>query len=379
MQRLLFAFGTRPEAIKLAPVILHTRQRSNDFHVQACVTAQHRHMLDQVLDLFSIEPEVDLNLMQPGQDLFDLTARVILGMRSVLRDTRPDWVIVQGDTTTAWTVALAAFYEGIKVAHVEAGLRTFDKRQPFPEEVNRRLCTQLADLHLAPTPLSRENLLAERVGAADIVVTGNPVIDALLWVVERCEHEPPADVLAVQDWARRTVRDRRMVLITGHRRESFGQGFMGICTAIAELAAEFRDVCWVYPVHLNPNVQQPVQKLLGGIPNVHLTDPQTYASFAWLMKRAALILTDSGGIQEEAPSLGKRALVMRNTTERPEGVEAGCVKLVGNKRQNIVTSVREHLTHPELLHVDPRSNPYGNGQASRKIADAIATRASEKR
>ena len=374
-QSVLFAFGTRPEAIKLAPVINAALARPDDFRVHVCVTAQHRQMLDQVLEIFSIKPDSDLDLMRPGQDLFDLTARVLLAVRPVLQEARPDWVVVQGDTTTAWTVALAAFYEGIRVAHVEAGLRTFDKRQPFPEEVNRRLCTQLTDLHLAPTALSRDNLLSERVPAADVVVTGNPVIDALLWVVDRSRNKPPADVVSIEKWAQVTIGDRRMVLITGHRRESFGQGFREICTGIAELARDFPDAEWVYPVHLNPNVQKPVAEILGGIGNVRLIEPQSYAAFAWLMNRAALILTDSGGIQEEAPSLGKRALVMRNTTERPEGVEAGCVKLVGNTRAGIVSAVREHLTRPELLVVDPRSNPYGDGNASSKILDAITARA----
>jgi len=370
VQRLLFVFGTRPEAIKLAPVILHTRSRPEEFEVRTCATAQHRQMLDQVLELFSIRPEVDLNLMRPGQDLFDVTVGVIAALKPVLREQRPDWVLVQGDTTTVWTAALAAFYEGVRVGHVEAGLRTFDKRQPFPEEINRRLCTQLADLHFAPTESARQNLLAECVPADRIVVTGNTVIDALLWVRQRIRTDPPADVIRLQRWVDEQVDNRRLVLITGHRRESFGQGFENICRAIATLAAAFPDVHWVYPVHLNPNVQEPVRRVLGGRPNIHLLDPLPYAPFCWLMERSTLILTDSGGVQEEAPSLGKRVFVMRSVTERPEGVEAGCVKLVGNRAESIIDEVGGALGSGETNL--PARNPYGDGQASRRIADAIA-------
>jgi UDP-N-acetylglucosamine 2-epimerase (non-hydrolysing) len=390
-QRVMFVFGTRPEAIKLAPLILHVRSRPQDFDACVCVTAQHRQMLDQVLELFGIRPDVDLDLMRPGQDLFDVTCNVLTAMRPVLRERRPDWVLVQGDTTTVWTAALAAFYDNIRVGHVEAGLRTFDKRQPFPEEINRRLCTQLADLHFAPTPRSRDNLLAEHVPPERVLVTGNTVIDALLWMLERIARDPPAAVRGIQTWTSEHVGEARLVLITGHRRESFGEGFENICAAIAELARRHPDVHWVYPVHLNPNVQQPVRRVLGHQPNVHLLEPLSYAPFCWLMKRCALILTDSGGVQEEAPSLGRFVLVMRNTTERPEGVEAGVVRLVGNRRDAIVRAASEALdpgrsaaagragkaAQPQALHHDASPpNPYGDGQASRRIADAILAAAS---
>jgi len=367
--KVLFVFGTRPEAIKLAPVILHMRSRPAEFDVRVCATAQHRQMLDQVLKLFEIVPDVDLNLMEPGQDLFDLTATLIRALKPVLREERPDWVLVQGDTTTVWTGALAAFYEGIRVGHVEAGLRTFDKRQPFPEEINRRLCTQLADLHFAPTARARQQLLDECVPARQIVVTGNTVIDALLWVLERVRRDPPPEVAAIQQWVARHVGERRLVLITGHRRESFGEGFENICQALARLATDFPDVHWVYPVHLNPNVQEPVRRTLGGRPNIHLLDPLPYAPFSWLMERSTLVLTDSGGVQEEAPSLGKFVFVMRNTTERPEGVEAGCVKLVGNRKEQIVADLSAFLSGAHRT--EERASPYGDGQASGRIAAAL--------
>jgi UDP-N-acetylglucosamine 2-epimerase (non-hydrolysing) len=372
--KVMFVFGTRPEAIKLAPVILHARSRPNDFEVCVCVTAQHRQMLDQVLELFRIRPDIDLDLMRPDQDLSELTAGVITAMKPVLRRERPDWILVQGDTTTVWTAALAAFYEGVRVGHVEAGLRTFDKRQPFPEEINRRLCTQLADLHFAPTPWGRRNLLNENVPEERIVVTGNTVIDALLWMVDRIKADPPPEVCAIQAWATQKMGENRMVLITGHRRESFGEGFEMICRAILSLSRMFEDVHWAYPVHLNPHVQEPVHRILGGRPNIHLLSPQPYATFVWLMQRSTLILTDSGGIQEEAPSLGKGVLVMRNTTERPEGVEAGCVRLVGNTEERIVAEVSRALADPAFLSGDTSGNPYGDGHASERIARAILNR-----
>ena len=370
-KKLLFVFGTRPEAIKLAPVILHAKERGQDFDVRVCVTAQHRQMLDQVLEVFGIVPDIDLNLMRPNQDLYTLTANLMIALRPVMQSERPDWVLVQGDTTTVWTAALAAFYENIRVGHVEAGLRTFDKRQPFPEEINRRLCTQLADLHFAPTSLARDNLLAEGVNGKQVVVTGNTVIDALLWVLNSIQTAPTPDVQAIRQWTEKTIDQARMVLITGHRRESFGEGFENICNAIADLAGRFADVHWVYPVHLNPNVQEPVRRILAGRANVHLIDPLSYAPFAWLMQRSSLILTDSGGIQEEAPSLGKRVLVMRNTTERPEGIAAGCTQLVGNTREGIVAAVTACLSRRDQEADIQRRNPYGDGQGSRKIAEAI--------
>ncbi len=368
--KVLFVFGTRPEAIKLAPVILHLRALPDAFDVRICASAQHRQMLDQVLQLFQIVPHHDLNLMQPGQDLHDLTANLIRALGPVLRSERPDWVLVQGDTTTVWTAALAAFYEGIRVGHVEAGLRTFDKRQPFPEEVNRRLCTQLADLHFAPTELARQNLLAERIEPDRVVVTGNTVIDALFWVLDRLRTDPPADVQHWQRWAADRIGDRPLVLITGHRRESFGPGFQHICHAIVNLAATFPYVHWVYPVHLNPNVQAPVREILADRPNVYLLDPLPYAPFCWFMQRSTLILTDSGGIQEEAPSLGKPVFVMRNTTERPEGIEAGCVQLVGNAEARITAAVSAYLSGTGTP-FRAAANPYGDGQAAARIADAL--------
>jgi len=366
--KVMCVFGTRPEAIKLAPVILPLQARPAEFEVCVCVTAQPRQMLDQVLELFSIRPDIDLNLMKPGQDLFDLTANVILAMREPLRAVRPDWVLVQGDTTTVWAGALAAFSAGGRVGHVEAGLRTFDKRQPFPEEINRRLCTALTDLHFAPTEQSRANLLNERVTPSQIVVTGNTVIDALHWVLERVLRDPPDEVRELQRWVAQHVGDRRIVLITGHRRESFGEGFENICHAIATLAGQFPDVHWVYPVHLNPQVQEPVRRVLGDVSNVHLLAPLSYAPFSWLMQRSTLILTDSGGVQEEAPSLGKRVLVMRNTTERPEGVEAGCVTLVGNGRERIVAEASKCLRDGTAA---VAVSPYGDGRASERIAAAL--------
>jgi UDP-N-acetylglucosamine 2-epimerase (non-hydrolysing) len=368
--KVLFVFGTRPEAIKLAPVILHMQSRPEQFDVRICASAQHRQMLDQVLELFRITPHHDLNLMQPGQNLFDLTANLIRSLGPVLRAEKPDWVLVQGDTTTVWTAALAAFYEGIRVGHVEAGLRTFDKRQPFPEEINRRLCTQLADLHFAPTERARQNLLAEQVSPDRIVVTGNTVIDALFWVLNRLRSDPPPDVQHWQTWVAEQVADRPLVLITGHRRESFGEGFENICRAIANLAAAFPYVNWVYPVHLNPNVQEPVRRMLADRPNVHLLEPLPYAPFCWFMQRSTLILTDSGGVQEEAPSLGKPVFVMRNTTERPEGVEAGCVQLVGNDEARIVAALSAHLSGAGAR--PATANPYGDGHAAIRIADAVA-------
>ncbi len=370
--KVLAVFGTRPEAIKLAPVIVRAQARPQDFVVRVCVTAQHREMLDQVLELFGIRPDVDLDLMRPNQDLCGLTANIITALRPVLVQERPDWILVQGDTTTVWAAALVAFYEGVSVGHVEAGLRTFDKRQPFPEEINRRLCTQLADLHFAPTAWARQNLLNEHVPEQRIVVTGNTVIDALLWVLERIKANPPPAVTEVQRWVRERFDDAPMVLITGHRRESFGQGFENICRAILSLSHTFPDVHWVYPVHLNPNVQEPVHRILGRRPNVHLLEPLPYAPFAWLMQRCALILTDSGGIQEEAPSLKKPVLVMRNTTERPEGVQAGLVQLVGNDEQRIVhgvsTALKCRAAPPDV------KNPYGDGRASQRILEAITQR-----
>lgn len=376
-KRVLSIFGTRPEAIKMAPVVRALAAHPG-FDSRICVTAQHRSMLDQVLGLFEIEPHYDLNVMSPGQDLFDVTSRVLLGLRSVIREESPDIVLVQGDTTTCFAGALAAFYEDVPVAHVEAGLRTGNLRAPFPEEANRTLVSRIAELHFAPTDRSRRNLLAENVPQAQVIVTGNTVIDALLWVRERVAAYPHGvwktlfgEALFVR------VRDasRRCVLITGHRRENFGQGFRDLCHGVRDLAASHGDWDFIYPVHLNPNVRQPVNDILTGLSNVHLIEPLDYAPFVWLMNECDLILTDSGGVQEEAPSLGKPVLVMREVTERPEAVEAGTVCLVGVDKTRIVDSVEQLLTRPDLYERMSRAhNPYGDGLAAQRIVAALARR-----
>jgi len=364
-RRLLVVVGTRPEAIKLCPVFLELQRRS-EFAVQLCATAQHRELLDQVLDVFGVAPDWDLDLMRPGQTLAETTARVIAGLEAVLQDARPDMVLVQGDTTTTLCGALAAFYHRIPVGHVEAGLRTWDPQQPFPEEMNRVLTSRLATLHFAATRWAAENLLREGVPEARIAVTGNPGIDAVLWVRDRLEQ----GLLPSRPWPQ-LDGSRKLILVTAHRRESFGEGFRRICAALAELAAR-DDVEIVYPVHPNPNVQVPVRQLLAGIPNIHLIEPLEYVPFVDLMRRAWLVLTDSGGIQEEGPSLGKPILVLREKTERPEGVEAGSVKLVGTQTRRIVEeAVRLLEDRQEYERMARVHNPYGDGHASRRIADAI--------
>jgi UDP-N-acetylglucosamine 2-epimerase (non-hydrolysing) len=364
-RRLLVVVGTRPEAIKLCPVFRELQRRS-EFAVQLCATAQHRELLDQVLDVFGVAPDWDLDLMRPGQTLAETTARVIAGLEAVLQDARPDMVLVQGDTTTTLCGALAAFYHRIPVGHVEAGLRTWDPQQPFPEEMNRVLTSRLATLHFAATRWAAENLLREGVPEARIAVTGNPGIDAVLWVRDRLEQ----GLLPSRPWPQ-LDGSRKLILVTAHRRESFGEGFRRICAALAELAAR-DDVEIVYPVHPNPNVQVPVRQLLAGIPNIHLIEPLEYVPFVDLMRRAWLVLTDSGGIQEEGPSLGKPILVLREKTERPEGVEAGSVKLVGTQTRRIVEeAVRLLEDRQEYERMARVHNPYGDGQASRRIADAI--------
>ena len=364
-RRLLVVVGTRPEAIKLCPVFLELQRRS-EFAVQLCATAQHRELLDQVLDVFGVAPDWDLDLMRPGQTLAETTARVITGLEAVLQDARPDMVLVQGDTTTTLCGALAAFYHRIPVGHVEAGLRTWDPQQPFPEEMNRVLTSRLATLHFAATRWAAENLLGEGVPEARIAVTGNPGIDAVLWVRDRLEQ----GLLPSRPWPQ-LDGSRKLILVTAHRRESFGEGFRRICAALAELAAR-DDVEIVYPVHPNPNVQAPVRQLLAGIPNIHLIEPLEYVPFVDLMRRAWLVLTDSGGIQEEGPSLGKPILVLREKTERPEGVEAGSAKLVGTQTRRIVEeAVRLLEDRQEYERMARVHNPYGDGHASRRIADAI--------
>lgn len=372
--RALSVVGTRPEAIKLAPVISKLREEAG-VESRVCATAQHREMLDQVLELFDIRPDVDLDLMQQGQDLYALTSRVLLAMRDVLRAEAPDVVVVQGDTTTCFAATLAAFYAGIPVAHVEAGLRTGDLAAPFPEEANRALVGRLARLHFAPTAWAKGNLLAEGIQDDAIQVTGNTVIDALLAVrsgVESLSDDHwQAEIGSALHSAWRNGAGRR-VLITGHRRENFGQGFEDLCGAIRDLAIRYPDWRFVYPVHLNPNVQDPVRRILTGLGNVHLIEPLEYQPFVWFMNGADLILTDSGGIQEEAPSLGKPVLVMREVTERPEAVEAGTVMLVGTDRGKIVGGVESVLLDSEVYErMSKAHNPYGDGKAAGRIVRAL--------
>lgn len=366
--RVLVVLGTRPEGVKLAPVVAALRKQ---VAVDVCVTGQHRQMLDQVLEVFRLRPDFDLDLMRPNQDLFDVTAAAVLGLRDVLRQVKPRLVLVQGDTTTTFAAALAAFYERIEVGHVEAGLRTDDRHRPFPEEINRRLTTTLAEWHFAPTPWARDNLLRDRVAPERIFVTGNTGVDAFLSVADdlasgRVESRLPADL-------EQEMKGRRVVLVTGHRRESFGAGFENICRALRRIVEEHPDVLLVYPVHLNPNVQEPVYRLLQGVDRLRLIAPVDYVPFVALMRACTLILTDSGGIQEEAPSLGKPVLVMRETTERPEGVEAGVSRLVGTDSEAIFEAAHQLLTDPAAYESMARPrNPYGDGHASEKIAAIVA-------
>lgn len=373
--RILVVFGTRPEAIKMGPVVAALRGRTGRFSCVICVTAQHREMLDPVLGLFSIVPDHDLNLMRPGQGLHDVTTAVLRGVSTVLDLERPDLVLVHGDTSTTMAATLAAYYARIPVGHVEAGLRTGDKYAPFPEEINRKVTTAIADLHFAPTAISRGNLLAEGVSPDAIIVTGNTVIDALLSVADRLRRD---SALAERTEAKFPFldRSRKLVLVTGHRRENFGEGFENICRALAEIAERRPDAEILYPVHLNPNVQNPVRRILGEgrHRNVHLIPPVDYLPFVYLMSRCHLIVTDSGGIQEEAPSLGKPVLVMREVTERPEAVAAGTVRLVGTNREKIVAEVVRLLDDPEAYRsMSTANNPYGDGKASGRIADFLET------
>jgi UDP-N-acetylglucosamine 2-epimerase (non-hydrolysing) len=367
-RKILFVFGTRPEAIKLAPVIRVLQDERSSFVSRICVTAQHREMLDQVLKLFDLEVHHDLNLMHRGQSLEGVTSRVLMGVKQVVADEKPDLMIVQGDTTTTFAASLAAFYEHVPVAHVEAGLRTWDRRHPFPEEMNRVLTTHLAALHFAPTVQSKENLRREGVPGRSIIVTGNTVIDALLEVRKRVRKRETV----VARLFRGVDLQKRIILVTGHRRESFGEGFRRICAALRTIARKNPEIEIVYPVHLNPNVQGPVREILSGLPNVHLLKPLAYGLFVFLMDRSYLILTDSGGIQEEAPSLGKPVLVMRKRTERPEGITAGTVRLVGTATENIVREVQRLLSNESLyLRMSRAHNPYGDGKASQRIVRAL--------
>ncbi len=370
--KVMVVFGTRPEAIKMAPLVKGLQARP-DLQTVVCVTAQHREMLDQVLRLFDIVPEHDLNIMKPGQDLFDITGNILLGLKGVFQHERPDLVLVHGDTTTTLATSLAAYYSRIAVGHVEAGLRTGNKHAPFPEEMNRKLTGALADIHFAPTPASQANLLREGVAVDSIQVTGNTVIDALLAVVDKLRNDTALQAEFAQRFSFLDPR-RRLVLVTGHRRENFGEGFQNICNALADIAAEHSDVQVLYPVHLNPNVRQPVNDILAarGLANVHLIDPVDYLPFVYLMDRAHIIITDSGGIQEEAPSLGKPVLVMRDTTERPEAVEAGTVLLVGTSRERIVAEARRLLTDDLAYAAMSRAhNPYGDGKAVERIVQHV--------
>lgn len=379
MKKILLVFGTRPEAIKMAPLVKKLQAEPEDFQTIVCVTGQHRQMLDQVLQLFDITPDYDLNIMQPNQDLYDITSRILLGMRDVLKEVQPDIVLVHGDTTTSTASAMAAFYQQIPVGHVEAGLRTGNIYSPWPEEMNRLITGRIAAVHFSPTPLSRENLLKENVDDCKIVVTGNTVIDALQMVVERLnsdEHlagEVKNKVLSMGYDVDRLSEGRRLVLITGHRRENFGDGFLNICHAIKNLSIAYPNVDFVYPMHLNPNVRKPVLEILGeSTENVFLIEPLDYLPFVYMMQQSTLILTDSGGVQEEAPGLGKPVLVMRDTTERPEAVEAGTVLLVGTNREKIEQGVSMLLDDAECYRrMSEAVNPYGDGRACERIAEAL--------
>ena len=371
MIKILTVFGTRPEAIKMAPVISALNEC---FNLIICVTAQHRHMLDQVLDIFEIVPHYDLDIMKPGQDLFDVTSNGLIGIKKVLQIEKPALILIHGDTTTSMVAAMAAFYLNIPVGHVEAGLRTGDIRSPFPEEFNRQISSKLASLHFAPTKIARQNLLDEKVSDTKIFVTGNTVIDALFSVLPKAKKiNFPIGLLKKIPFLKcENTTVPRIVLVTGHRRENFGSGFEEICYALSQIAEANKDVQIIYPVHLNPNVREPVNRILCNINNVHLIEPMEYLTFVKLMDLSYLILTDSGGIQEEAPSLGKPVLVMRDTTERPEAIQAGTVKLVGTNREKIVRLVNQLLNDNSLYSAMSKShNPYGNGNSSEMICDIL--------
>lgn len=371
MKRVLFVFGTRPEAIKMAPVILELKKHPAIFHIKVCVTAQHREMLDQVLNLFEIKPDYDLNVMEPNQTLTDVTCKVLKGLESVIADYQPALLMVHGDTATTLAASLAAYYQKIAVGHIEAGLRTGDMYSPWPEEMNRRLTSVIALYHFAPTAESRLNLLREGVMPERIIVTGNTVIDALLTVVEKMNN----DTVLRQDMGERFSyldSGKRLILVTGHRRESFGEGFESICNALKVIAETHHDTEIIYPVHLNPNVREPVHRILKDLPRVHLIEPQEYLPFVYLMHRAYMIITDSGGVQEEAPSLGKPVLVTRNNTERPEAVSAGTVKLVGTDLKTIVLEASSLLQDANAYDkMSKAHNPYGDGKASQSIVNTL--------
>lgn len=378
MKRVLLVFGTRPEAIKMAPLVKEFQKLSDRFETIVCVTGQHREMLDQVLNIFEIIPDYDLNIMKQGQDLYDVTARVLMGMRDVLKEAQPNVVLVHGDTTTSTAAALAAFYQQIPVGHVEAGLRTHNIYSPWPEEMNRQITGRIATYHFAPTPLSRQNLLAEGVKEEHIHVTGNTVIDALYMVVDKIKNDKDLDIVLENQLKQagydvnRLAGGKKLVLITGHRRENFGDGFIHMCTAIKDLTQKYPDVDFVYPMHLNPNVRKPIHEVFGedlsNLGNMFFIEPLEYLSFVYLMEKSTIVLTDSGGIQEEAPGLGKPVLVMRDTTERPEALEAGTVKLVGTDYDKIVNEVSALLDNQACYEKMSKAvNPYGDGKACERI------------
>ncbi len=371
-RKILIVFGTRPEAIKMA-LLIKEFQKYVEFEVKVCVTAQHRQMLDQVLEFFEIKPDFDLNLMKQGQDLYDITSGVLLGMRDVFSEYTPDIVFVHGDTTTTYAVSLAAYYQKIDVAHVEAGLRTHNIYSPFPEEINRQMTGLIAKYHFAPTTDARDNLLKEGKDSKNIVVSGNTVIDALLWTIDKIENNEllKNKILSFIN-SKYKLSDRKFILVTGHRRENFGEGFVNICEALREIALKNENIDIVYPVHLNPNVRKPVGEILSGVSNIFLIDPLEYDSFVYLMSKSYMIVTDSGGIQEEAPSLCKPVLVIRETTERPEGIRAGCVKLIGTKRENIIKEVQKLLNlKDEYDKMSKSASPYGDGKACKKILEFL--------
>lgn len=383
MKRVMLVFGTRPEAIKMAPLVKEFQKNTTDFETIVCVTGQHREMLDQVLQIFDIKPDYDLNIMKQGQDLYDVTARVLTGMRDVLKEVHPDVVLVHGDTTTSTAAALAAFYQQIPVGHVEAGLRTHNIYSPWPEEMNRQITGRIAEYNFSPTALSKNNLLAEGVKEEKITVTGNTVIDALHIVVNKIKNDTSlqqelAGILLKSGYdTSRLANGKKLVLITGHRRENFGDGFINMCTAIKDLTEKYPDVDFVYPMHLNPNVRKPIHEVFGedlnGLGNMFFIEPLEYLSFVFLMEKATIVLTDSGGIQEEAPGLGKPVLVMRDTTERPEALEAGTVKLVGTDYNKIVNEVSALLDNEEAYNTMSKAvNPYGDGLACSRIVKALA-------
>ena len=369
MKKKLIVFGTRPEAIKMAPLVKELYNYPKEFDVRVCVTGQHRQMLDQVLDFFELKPDYDMNLMKLGQDLFGLTSDVLMGLQSILKEFQPDYVYVHGDTTTSFAASLAAFYHATKVCHVEAGLRTNNKWSPFPEEMNRQLTARIADYHFTPTDTSKQNLLKENIPSVKIKVTGNTVIDALLYSASKVEDIDNSEI----DYLKSIINlNRKMILVTGHRRENFGAGFKNICCTLTKIAFQNKDIQLIYPVHLNPNVKEVVYQMLGNISNVYFVNPLSYPAFVWLMNRAYFIVTDSGGVQEEAPSLGKPVLVLRDTTERPEAVLAGTVQIVGTRVANIVKAANDLLRDSSLyVRMSQAHNPYGDGDASKRIVQTF--------